>query len=179
MATAALDAFLEYVVSNDIADATVRIETYEQIRDDYRTQLDAVINELNQYVADHPAGNEENRPVNEQLEIDRLQDRVTRASDQYQSAEQNVNDARLSSDLARTVVERQLRVIDEPVLPMSPVGGLRASVMTIGIFFVVGTILSAAFLVVRALLDRSIQSPDDVESRFGVEVLAVVPATRS
>ncbi len=179
LATAALDAFLEYVVSNDIADATVRIETYEQIRDDYRTQLDAAIDELNQYVADHPAGNEENRPVNEQLEIDRLQDRVSRASDQYQSGEQNVNDSRLAAEVARTVVERQLRVIDEPVLPMYPMGGLRSSVMTIGVFFVVGTILSVGFLVIRTLLDRSIRSPDDVENRFGVEVLAVVPAARS
>ena len=72
LATAALDGFVEYVVSNDIADATVRIETYEQIRDENLDRLDAAIDELNEYVATHPAGNEENRPVNERLAIDRV-----------------------------------------------------------------------------------------------------------
>jgi capsular polysaccharide biosynthesis protein len=178
LATAALDGFVEYVVSNDIADATVRIETYEQIRDENLERLNAAIDDLNKYVKDHPAGNEEIRPVNERLALDRLEEQVSRMDDLYQTAEQNVNDARLAANVARTVVARQLRVIDEPTLPTYPTSGLRSMVMTVGIFVVVGSNLSAGILVVRTLLDRSIRSPEDIEARFGVEVLAIVPAAR-
>jgi capsular polysaccharide biosynthesis protein len=178
LATAALEGFLEYVVSNDIADATVRIETYEQIRDGYLERLDGAIAELNDFVASHPAGNEELRPVDERLALDRMQEKVSRADDLYQTAEQNVNEARLASNVARTVVARQLRVIDQPTLPTDATSGLRSMVMVVGVFFVVGAIISAGLLVARTLLDRSVRSPDDIEQRFGVEVLAVVPAAR-
>jgi len=178
LATAALDGFVEYVVSNDIADATVRIETYDQIRDENLDRLNAAIDELNDYVATHPAGNEELRPVNERLALDRLEAQVSRMDDLYQAAEQNVNDSRLAANVARTVVARQLRVIDEPTLPTYATSGLRATVMTVGLFIFVGGILAAGLLVVRTLLDRSVRSPEDIETRFGVEVLAVVPAAR-
>jgi capsular polysaccharide biosynthesis protein len=179
LAAATLSGFVEHVVTNDIADASVRIETYEQIRDGYYDQLTQAIDELNEYVATHPAGDEENRPVDERLAITRLQNQVDRIADVYEESEQSVNDAQLAANVARTVVARQLRVVDEPGLPTLPENGLRSAVMVVGMFFVLGSILSLGFVIVRALLDRSVSNADEVENRFGVEILAIVPRARA
>jgi len=178
IAQATLDAFVEYVVSNDIADATVRIDTYEGIRDRYLAEYNEALDALNVYLEEHPAGDEEDRPVAQQLDIARLEDAVSRADDAYVRAETNVNDATLAADVARTVVSRQLRVIDEPQLPIAPLAGLRQAVLTVTIFAVLGAMLSIGIVVVTSMLDRTIRIPQDVTARFGVEVLAIVPSAR-
>jgi capsular polysaccharide biosynthesis protein len=178
LAAATLDAFVEWVVSNDIQDANVRIDTYADIRDRYRDELNQTIAALNAYLLEHPAGDERNRPVGETLEIARLQDAVARANEALVGAEANVNDAQLAQNVARTVVTRQLRTIDEPQVPTYAQAGLRQAVMTIGIFGVLGTMLAVGIVVLAAMLDRTIRVPNDVSARFGVEVLAVVPPAR-
>jgi capsular polysaccharide biosynthesis protein len=178
LAKATLDAFIEYVVSNDIADASVRISTYEDIRDTAQQRFDDAVNTLNQYYLEHPTGDEDSRPAAEALEIANLRDTVDRTDEALATAETNVNDAKLASDVARTVVTRQLRTIDAPELPVAAEGGLRQAGMTVVMFGVLGTMVAAGALVLRAMLDRTIRSPIDVSSRFGVEVLAAVPPAR-
>jgi capsular polysaccharide biosynthesis protein len=178
LAAATLEGFVEWVVNNDVQDAAVRIDTYEDIRDRYRTELNQAIDELNAYLLAHPAGDEDNRPVGETLDIARLQDAVNRADEALTGAETNVNDAQLAQNVARTVVTRQLRTIDEPQLPTMPTAGLRKAAMTIGMFGVLGAMLSLGTVVLAATLDRTIRIPNDVSAKFGVEVLAVVPSAR-
>jgi capsular polysaccharide biosynthesis protein len=76
------------------------------------------------------------------------------------------------------VVTRQLRTIDEPPMPTFPTAGLRKAAMTIGMFGVLGAMLSLGTVVLAATLDRTIRIPNDVSAKFGVEVLAVVPSAR-
>jgi uncharacterized protein involved in exopolysaccharide biosynthesis len=178
LAAATLEGFVEWVVSNDVQDAAVRIDTYENIRDRYRTELNEAVDALNAYLLEHPAGDEDNRPVGETLEINRLQDAVDRADEALTGAETNVNDAELAQNVARTVVTRQLRTIDEPQIPTAPTAGLRKAVMTIGMFGVLGAMLSLGTVVLAATLDRTIRIPNDVSAKFGVDVLAVVPSAR-
>jgi capsular polysaccharide biosynthesis protein len=178
LAAATLEGFVEWVVANDVQDAAVRIDTYEDIRDRYRSELDQSVDALNSYLVAHPAGDEDNRPVGETLEIARLQDAVDRADEALTAAESNVNDAQLAQNVARTVVTRQLRTIDEPQMPTAPTAGLRKAAMTIGMFGILGAMLSLGSVVLAATLDRTIRIPTDVSAKFGVEVLAVVPSAR-
>jgi capsular polysaccharide biosynthesis protein len=178
LATATLQGFVEYVVGNDIADANVRISTYESIRDENLERYNEALDELNAFVDSHPAGSEETRPISEQLDISRLQAAVSRAEEAYISAQGNVNDARLAADVARTVVERQLRIVDQPETPGVPVAGLRQAVFTVGVFGVLGLLLAVGIVVLASMLDRSVRAPGDVSSRLGVEVLATVPSAR-
>ena len=178
LAQATLDAFVEYVVSNDIADATVRINTYEDIRDEAQERFDEAVNELNQYHLEHPTGSEADRPSSEALEIAQLEGAVDRVDQAVVDATANVNDARLAANLARTVVTRQLRTVDEPQIPTVAQTGLRQDVITVVMFGALGVAFALGVLVLRAMLDRTIRTPNDVSSRFGVEVLAVVPPAR-
>ena len=178
LAAATLSSFVEYVIRNDIADAEIRIGTYEGIRDERREQYTAAFTELSNYVASHPAGDEDDRPVNERLDISRLEDAVRRADNAFIEAEANVENARLAAAVARTVVERQLHVVDEPQLPLYAEAGLRKAVMTVAVFGVLGALLALGVVVLAAMLDRTIRTPDEISARFGVEVLAVVPSAR-
>jgi capsular polysaccharide biosynthesis protein len=178
LASATLEGFVEYVVGNDILDANVRIATYESIRDENLERYNDALDDLNEYVESHPAGSEDARPISEQLDISRLQAAASRAEDAYITATGNVNDARLAADVARTVVERQLSIIDHPGLPSVPVDGLRKAVFTVGVFGVLGALLAIGVVVLASMLDRSVRNPGDISSGLGVEVLATVPSTR-
>lgn len=178
LAASTLEAFVEWVVANDIGDAGLRIETYEGIRDRYQREYDEAAEELRQYLFDHPAGDEANRSAAEEVDIARLQDAVDRADEALTEARTNLDEAQLASDVARTVVTRQLRTVDAPQLPTAPESGLRDTLMTIAIFTALGLMLSIGGIVTVAMLDRTIRVPDDLSAKFGVEVLAVVPSAR-
>lgn len=178
LAAATLEGFVEFVVNNDIGDANVEIQTYTEIRDGYQADLDRAITELQNYVEANPAGDEENRPVQQSLEIARLNAAVDRANERLVAAEANVNTAKLAQNIARVVVTRQLDIVDEPQVPVTAEAGLRQAAMTIGIFGILGAALSIGTVVLAAMVDRTIRVPNDVPARFGVDVLAVVPSTR-
>jgi capsular polysaccharide biosynthesis protein len=56
--------------------------------------------------------------------------------------------------------------------------GLRAMVMTVGVYAVLGLLLSIGSVVAAAALDRTIRTPDDVAAKLGLDVIAVVPSAR-
>ena len=179
LADATLAAFVYYIVDNDILDATVRIETYERLRADDLANYEAARKELDDFLAANPwTGDPALRPIDQQLEVARLQESVARADEIYRASDQNVDGAQLAADVAETVVSRQLRIVDQPGLPTLPLAGVRAATMTIGMFFVLGLILSAALLVLAAVMDRTVRTADDVESKFGLDTVAVLPSAR-
>lgn len=178
LAAATMDTFVEHVVGTDIADALLKVDIYEGLRDDALAGYNTAFADLTSYLETHPAGDEDDRPVGQRLDIAKLEDAVNRADDEYNAAVANVDEATVAAGVARTVVERQLRVIDEPEVPVSPLAGLRKMAFTVGVFGVLGALLSLGIVVIAAMLDRTIRTPGDISSRFGVEVLAVVPSAR-
>jgi capsular polysaccharide biosynthesis protein len=178
LATAALDAFREYVAENDVGDATFRAETLQQSLDDAKEQARQASQDLEDYIAIHPAGEEENRPINERIEVDRLTAAQARADELVTETQQQLDDALAEAQQAQRVVDRQLRTLDEPELPLAAEAGLKNMVLTVGVFVVLGSILSATLIVLAAIFDRSIRTPHDIEVNFGLDVLAVVPARK-
>lgn len=179
LADATLDAFVDYVVSNDIADATVRIETYETLREQDLAAYEAARAELDQYLAEHPWSGDPNlRPIDQQLAIGLLQEAVSRADEIYRESDENVDSARIAADVAETVVARQLRIVDEPEVSDAPLAGMRAAAMTVAMFLVIGVVLSAALVVLATVLDRTMRTPGDIEAKFGVDTIAVLPTAR-
>ena len=114
----------------------------------------------------------------DQQDFTRLQDNADRAREQLVAAQDQLDAAKLRSDQAAAVVEQRIRVLDTPELPTAPTAGLRKAVISMMIFGVLGCVLSLASVVVAATLDRTIRVPGDVSSKFGVDVLAVVPETK-
>ena len=141
-------------------------------------QAEAATDALDEYLVAHPAGEEENRPINETAEIDRLRAAQARADELVTETQLQLDDALAAAQQAQRVVDRQLRTLDEPALPLAPEAGLKNLVLTVAVFVVLGSILSATLIVLAAIFDRSIRTPHDIEVNFGLDVLAVVPARK-
>ena len=178
LATSTLNSFVEYVKGQDIADADVRRDTYQRLYDDNLARLQTAEAELEAFLLAHPEDADGDRPVLDELEADRLATVQRRAEEALQTSEADLTDATLARDVASTVVDRQLRILDQPGVPGAPSGGLRDIIMTVAIFMVVGIMLSLAFVTLAAVIDRSIRIPSDISSKFGIEVLGVVPSAR-
>jgi uncharacterized protein involved in exopolysaccharide biosynthesis len=175
LAEATIDAYLEYVVTNDIGDLTIAIDTYQRQLDSYRAQLERANEAYEAYMLDHPIADEDDREFSERLDIARLEDGVERAADAAQAAESKLDDAQMQADVSQTVLERQLREVDAPTAPTVPEPRLRQAVMTFAMFTALGLLLSVVFVILAAFLDRTIREPADLPARFNVEVIAAVP----
>lgn len=177
LAEATMNSYRQWIIDNDIAQSTEAEQFFVNLVEETEAELREAQQALNEYALAHPVDDELTRPLPQRIEIQSLQAVVDRAALQYQSALDKRDEARLASAQARTVVEQRLQVVDEPEVPFAPEPRLRKAVMTVGIFAVLGTMVSVALLVVAAMLDRTVRVPADVEVRLGVEVLAIVPAS--
>lgn len=176
LAVAALESFREYVIQNDVGDALFKAEKFEDDLVLAREEAETATTELNEYLLGHPAGNEEDRPIAEQIELDSLRAERDRATEAVAAIEAELRQARQEAELARGIVERQLRVLDQPGLPTVAEAGLQSMVLTVGLFVVLGALLTATLVILAAAFDRSVRTPRDIETHFGLDVLAVVPA---
>ncbi|MBK8252453.1 MAG: polysaccharide biosynthesis tyrosine autokinase [Polyangiaceae bacterium] len=77
------------------------------------------------------------------------------------------------SDLARMLNVNNVRVLDRPRVPRVPV---RPNVvLNIGAGILIGLLLGIATAMGRAMLDRTIKTPGDVEQVLGVSFLGLIP----
>src|SRR5262249_10510664 len=77
------------------------------------------------------------------------------------------------SDLARMLRFNNIRIVDPPLRPGGPV---RPQVpVNIGTGLFVGILLGIAAAIGRAMLDRSVKTPDDVERDVGLSFLGILP----
>ncbi|MFZ0547767.1 MAG: hypothetical protein WAM60_20130, partial [Candidatus Promineifilaceae bacterium] len=127
---------------------------------------------------DHPEPTRGNRPEVEVLEIDRLQNVLSVASDRYSRALDQLEGARLATIQAEADVRQTYFVVDAPMVPSDPSISRRQLAVSGLIFVFVGVVIAAAAIVGGALLDRSLRFPMDVEQWLDLPVLALVPETR-
>jgi uncharacterized protein involved in exopolysaccharide biosynthesis len=176
-ATAAIAAFIQWQIDRDVGESTTAERILESQVAAAEERLDAAQNELDTYFVENQVGPEGERPLAQQLQIDRLSNAAQRAEDHYVAQVDRLDEAKLTTAQTKTVVESRLRLVDEPTFPLAPEPRLRKAVMTFAVFIVLGLIISTALVVLVAALDRTIRVPNDVEAKFGLDVLAVVPET--
>ena len=111
-------------------------------------------------------------------EIQRLNDDVDQASTRYNETLAKGESARLTTEQTKSDIAQRLRVIDEPQLPQYPQPKLKAQVMGLAAFLVLGFLFSAGAVVVGTVLDHGLRFPADVKSRLGMRALAVVPEVK-
>lgn len=84
-----------------------------------------------------------------------------------------VQEREKESSLARMMRVNNIRVLDRPRIPKSPV---RPNVpMNVGAGVAIGLLLGIAAAMARALLDRTLKTPDDIEQRLNVTFLGLIP----
>jgi len=175
LAQGTIDSFMEYVVSGDEAESTAAEKFFNAQLKAYQSQLEQAQTALRDYATTHPGGPQDLRPLDEQVEIERLKSAVQSAQDTFTAAQQKSDEARLASEQSRSDVAQQLRVIDKPKVPTAPMPRLIKGVITVVLFMFVGGFLSVGAVVVASALDRSLRSAEDVEQLLDLPVLAVVP----
>jgi capsular exopolysaccharide synthesis family protein len=81
------------------------------------------------------------------------------------------------SDLTRMLRVNNIRIVDAPLVPRMPVRPRVVLQIIIGILVGIGLGIAAALG--RALLDRTLKTPDDVERELGVPFLGLLPELES
>ena len=174
-----ITTFLQSVIDDQIstAETTLNYLQDQQVRlqEDYDQASDA----LNRYLTDNPPNVEGIRPFEVDFEISRLSSIVERADGRLAASQDDILAAQLVIEQATSDAAQTLSVVDPPTLPIAPEAGLRAVVLTVATFVVLGVLLMLGTIVAASLLDRSLRFAEEVRASLGVEVLAVVPVERS
>lgn len=180
LVNATIDSYFEYLTETVASDSSEAEQYFTDLRNEAQADLDSAQRELSVVIDGLPAiADGEDRPIEVEIEVNALTDRVRRAEEQLASAQSNIDAARLAVLQSQSEAGRSLLMIDAPTQPTLPQSTLRDNIKTIGLFVVGGIILSALALVVTTMLDRSVSTPADVASIKGLNLIAVVPPITS
>lgn len=176
-AAAAIEGLIQFQVDSAVEDSSTAETVLDPLTKQYRDDLREANRELTAYLNDHPLPASGVRPPDEQFRVDQLTRSVSQAEGRYADALQKEESARLARTQAQSSVEDRFEVVDQPQLPVAPLGQLRTKVLNVAVFMTVGFILSIASVVLGAVLDQSVRYPLDVTMRLDTEVLGVIPDT--
>ena len=158
-----------------MSDSTAAQSFYDQLAQQYKTDVDAARNQLDTYLVGHPAPTPPLlRPDEEQLDIARLNGNLTQAQDRYNGAIDKSLSAKLSIQQATADVGQRLRLVDPPDASFRA-SRLKKSIFTVAIFLTLGILLAIGTVVIGTVMDQSFRTVGDVQDRLGLRVLGVVP----
>jgi uncharacterized protein involved in exopolysaccharide biosynthesis len=176
-AAATIDSFIEFQIDSAVGAGAAAQGVLDPLTEQYRRDVAAAQQALADYLRANPVRNEGLRPADQQVQVDQLTTALTEANTRYTDALEKDESARLATAQAEDAVRDRFQVVDRPQVPTSPLGRLRTRALALAVFLVVGGILSAASVVLGAVLDQSVRYPLDVTTRLGVRVLGVIPDT--
>jgi uncharacterized protein involved in exopolysaccharide biosynthesis len=178
LAKATMTSYVDWVVESEVTESTGSAQFLERRVDETQTDVNQAWRDVQNYILEHPLAENEEGPLAERLQLQRLQAVLNRAEDRHDQALNARDAAELATAQAQVVVQQRLQTVDEPETPTVPEPRLRKAVLTMFLFGAVGALLSLALVVITATLDRTIRVPNDVTAKFGLDVLAVVPDKR-
>ena len=77
------------------------------------------------------------------------------------------------SKVAEVMVPNEVQVVDAATLPEKPVKPRKVLTMIIGI--ILGGIVGTGLVIAKSMLNRKINTTDDVENILGLPVLGIIP----
>lgn len=99
--------------------------------------------------------------------------RLKRAKDNNEKLYALVLERTKESDLSRMLRVNNIRVIDPPLRPGGPIRPQVPFNISVGVF--VGLLLGLAAAMGRAMIDRTVKTPDDVEKEVGITFIGLLP----
>jgi uncharacterized protein involved in exopolysaccharide biosynthesis len=180
LASATIDSYLNTIENNEIRQSDSTVQFFQGQVDQAKQARDAAQQTLNDFlVQNNITGDAAQVPLSLSLQAESLRSDFNRLDNVYNTKVDQLSQAELARETAKTEVEQRLRITDAPQPPVAPEPRLRKAFMTLVIFGVLGVLLSLASVIVAATLDRTIRIPGDVTAKFGLDVLAVVPNARA
>lgn len=179
VAQAAIETYRAWVLDHEVNASGTAEKFFDGQLAGYQDAITTANNALTDYLVKHPAPKDktEARDIAEQLEIQTLNDHLTRAQKRYDDTVDKREDARLATVQSNTDINQRIEVVDVPAAPQGPEGSLKKKATTVVLFGVIGTLLSICVVALVALADRSIHREDDLRA-VGLIVLGVVPVQR-
>jgi capsular polysaccharide biosynthesis protein len=175
LADATVSTYIEYVVKTSVKAGTDTERTTAKLVDQATTDRNAAHEDVKKYLERYPQSAGADAPPVlaqdlrlRQADFERAQARLSKVQDADDQAKQEAG-------VAGDAVRQRLVPLIPAVAPKSPEPVVRGAILTVAVFLVLGALLSLASVVVSATLDRSVRVPEDITSRYGLEVLAVVP----
>jgi uncharacterized protein involved in exopolysaccharide biosynthesis len=179
LAQATISAYRDAVVASQVQGSQKDVAFFQQQEQTSQTALNKAQTDLINFVNSKGITDSTRIDLATQLELKQRQDEVARLQTVYDASVQQLNDAEVKVNAAKTAVDQQLRVTDPAEQPFAAEPKLKKSVLTLIIFGVLGLLLSLASVIVSATLDRTIRVPGDITAKFDLDVLAVVPDARA
>jgi uncharacterized protein involved in exopolysaccharide biosynthesis len=179
LAQETINAYRAAVVDSQVEGSEQDVAFFKKQQDTAKSALDTANKDLLDFVSTNGITDATKVDLATQLALKQKQDEVGRLQTAYDAAVQQLNDANVKVNAARTAVDQQLRVTDPAEAPFAPEPKLKKAVLTVIIFGVLGLLLSLASVIISATLDRTIRVPGDITAKFDLDVLAVVPDARA
>jgi capsular exopolysaccharide synthesis family protein len=99
--------------------------------------------------------------------------RLSRAAATNEKLYNNVLERMKEVDISRMINVKNIKMLDAPQLPGSPIRPRVANTVAIGVG--VGFLLGLLIAVLRELADRTIKTPNDIEQKLGLTSLGLLP----
>jgi hypothetical protein len=144
-----------------------------------QAELDKARADLAEFVREFPEppiGAE--RPFDEQVAMDQLVAIAERADRQFSETLNQYEAAALVTEQTRAEVNQRIGVVDPPVAPLFAEPQRRATVLKMGLFTVLGSLLTITLVAVATALDHTVRREADIEAQVGLVVVATVPNAR-
>lgn len=111
------------------------------------------------------------------IELDALERDFENIQGRYNDAIRNLNQARVNERIEVTAQGERITVIENANVPQEPSGPNRFRVVAMGVMAGLG--LAGGFFLLLELLNRAIRRPFELQSKFGIIPLAVIPYMES
>jgi len=178
VAEGAMESYVETVRAYEVSDNTVAIEFLRGKLPDYEADVAAAETDLTNWLADHPAPEEGERPEGELVELRRLESAIQTRQERLVDIQNDIAQAELSVEQKSAEVRQRYAVIDPPQEPTAAQPSTKKAIITMAMALIVGCLVSLAGVVIGTILDHTIRFPGDVKERLHTRVLAVVPLAR-
>jgi uncharacterized protein involved in exopolysaccharide biosynthesis len=174
LASSLMTSYTAYILSTQTAQYEAAVTYHQENLKADAAALDAANAALLDYLAKNPAPALGARPDLQTVLIDRLTAAVTSAQTRRDGEQGQLGQAQLAIKQAESDIGQRLQVVDQPLVPSSPQPIKLKRALTLGIYLILGLVVSVTALVVSALLDRTVRSNGDVLSLTGLHVVATI-----
>ncbi len=176
LAQATINQFMQSVLDVQIKDSTEAAAFWSNLVTTYQAEVNAAEKATSDWIKANPAPAAGTlRSFDDQLQLQRLNDDITRAQAQVTDAQNKVQDANLLTQQSKSSVGEGLQVVDQPTTPTAPEPIKTKRALMVAIYLILGLLIIGSFVMISTLFDRSVRSAEDIRAACGLDVVATVP----